>query len=136
MERTLAVDSPWIKFATPDTSREYLALLSYLPLKKFRAFPTFLRYLFQIQKQLRATPGVIGYSLRAKPLSRSYWTLSAWADEETLMDFVAKIPHAQAMKAMVPHMGQTKFTKWKVLGSALPLRWGEAMERSQKGERS
>lgn len=136
MERTLAMDSPWIKFATPDTSREYLALLSYLPLKKFRAIPSFLRYLFQIQKQLRATPGVIGYSLRAKPLSRNFWTLSAWADEKTLMDFVARIPHAQAMKAMVPHMGPTKFTKWKVLGSALPLPWGEAMERSQKEERS
>jgi len=136
MERTLAMDSPWIKFATPDTSREYLALLSYLPLKKYRAIPTFLKYLFQIQKQLRATPGVIGYSLRAKVLSRNFWTLSAWADEETLMDFVAKIPHAQAMKAMEPHMGPTKFTKWKVLGTALPLRWEEAMERSQKGERS
>ncbi len=130
------MDSPWIKFATPDTSREYFALLSYLPLKKFRAIPSFLRLLFQIQKQLRATPGVIGYSLRAKVLSRNFWTLSAWADEEALMDFVAKIPHAQAMKAMMPHMGPTKFTKWKVLGSALPLRWEEAMERSQKGERS
>jgi len=130
------MDSPWIKFATPDTSREYFALLSYLPLKKFRAIPSFLRLLFQIQKQLRATPGVIGYSLRAKVLSRNFWTLSAWADEETLMDFVAKIPHAQAMKAMEPHMGPTKFTKWKVLGTALPLRWEEAMERSQKGERS
>src|SRR5713226_8373678 len=136
MERTLAMDSPWIKFATPDTSREYFALISLLPLKKFRAIPIFLRYLFQIQKQLRATPGVIGYSLRAKVLSRNFWTLSAWADEETLMDFVAKIPHAQAMKAMEPHMGPTKFTKWKVLGTALPLRWEEAMERSQKGERS
>src|SRR5438309_5931263 len=49
------------------------------------------------------------------------------------MDFVAKIPHGQAMKAMMPHMGPTKFTKWKVLGSALPLRWEEAMERSKKG---
>ncbi len=130
------MDSPWIKFVTPDTSREYLALLSYLPLKKFRAIPIFLRYLFQIQKQLRTTPGVIGYSLRAKPLSRNFWTLSAWADEETLMDFVAKIPHGQAMKAMMPHTGPTRFTKWKVLGSALPLRWEEAMERSQKEERS
>ncbi len=130
------MDSRWIKFATPDTSREYFALLSLLPLKKFRAIPTFLKYLFQIQKQLRATPGVIGYSLRAKVLSRNFWTLSAWADEKALMDFVAKIPHEQAMKAMRPHMGQAEFTKWKVLGSALPLRWEEAMERSQKGERS
>jgi hypothetical protein len=130
------MDSPWIKFATPDTDREYFALLSHLPLNKYRAIPAFLKFTFQIQKQLGATPGIIGYSLRAKPLSCNFWTLSAWIGEKQLLDFVAKIPHGQAMKTMMPHMGPTKFTKWKVLGSALPLRWEEAMERSQIGERS
>jgi hypothetical protein len=130
------MDSPWIKFATPDTDREYFALLSYLPLNKCRAIPAFLKFTFKIQKQLGATPGIIGYSLRAKPLSCNFWTLSAWIGEKQLLDFVAKIPHGQAMKTMMPHMGPTKFTKWKVLGSALPLRWEEAMERSQIGERS
>jgi hypothetical protein len=128
-----AMDSPWIKFAAPDTNREYFALLSYLPLNKYRAIPAFLRFLFQIQKQLCSTPGIIGYSLRAKPFSRNFWTLSAWTDEKSLMDFVVKIPHGNAMKAMIPHMGSTNFTKWKVPGSALPLNWEEAMRRSQKG---
>ncbi len=129
----LAMDSPWIKFAAPDTNREYFALLSYLPLNKYRAFPAFFKFLFQIQNQLRSTPGIIGYSLRARPLSRKFWTLSAWTDEKSLMDFVAKIPHGQAIKAMTPHMDPTNFTKWNVLGSALPLPWEEAMRRSQKG---
>ena len=119
-------------FGPPDKNREYFALLSCLPLNKYRAIPGFLRFSSQIQKQLRATPGVIGYSLRAKLLSRNFWTLSAWADEKALTDFVAKIPHEQAMRAMMPHMGPTKFTKWKVLGSALPLQWEEAMQRSKK----
>jgi len=130
------MDSPWIKFAAPDTNREYFALLSYLPLNKYRAIPAFLNFTFQIQKQLRTTPGIIGYSLRAKPLSRNFWTLSAWDTEKTLMDFVTKVPHGQAMRAMMPHMGPTRFTKWKVLGSALPLQWEEAMGRSQRGEAS
>ena len=132
--KTIAMDSPWIMFGPPDKSREYFALLSCLPLNKYRAIPGFLRFSSQIQKQLRATPGVIGYSLRAKLLSRNFWTLSAWADEKALTDFVAKIPHEQAMQAMMPHMGPTKFTKWKVLGSALPLQWEEALRRSKKGE--
>ena len=130
------MDSPWIKFAAPDRNREYLVLLSYLPLNKYRAIPAFLNFTFQIQKQLRTTPGIMGYSLRAKPLSRNFWTLSVWADEQTLMDFVAKVPHGQAMRAMMPHMGPTKFTKWQVSGSALPLRWEEAMQRSKRGEPS
>ncbi len=132
----LSMDSPWIKFAAPDTNREYFALLSYLPLNKYRAIPAFLKFTFQIQRQLGATPGILGYSLRAKPLSRNFWTLSAWENEQVLKDFVVKLPHGQAMKTMTPHMGPTKFTKWKVLGSGLPLRWEEAMERSQKGDRS
>ena len=130
------MDSPWIMFGPPDKSREYFALLSCLPLNKYRAIPDFLRFSLQIQKQLRATPGVIGYSLRAKLLSRNFWTLSAWADEKALTDFVAKIPHEQAMQAMMPHMGPTKFTKWNFLCSALPLGWEEAMQRSKKGEPS
>jgi quinol monooxygenase YgiN len=130
------MDMPWTTFAAPDSNREYLALLSYLPLNKYRAIPGLIGFLFQIQKQLRATPGVVGYSLRAMFLSRDFWTLSAWTDERALMDFVMKIPHAQAMKTMLPHMGPTKFTKWKVASPALPLRWEEAMQRSQKGESS
>ena len=128
----MTMDTPWIKFATPDTNREYFALLSYLPLNKYRAIPAFVKFSLQIQKQLRKTPGIIGYSLRAKLSSRNFWTLSAWIDEKQLTDFVVKIPHGQAMKAMTPYMGPTKFTKWRVMGSALPLRWEEAMERSRK----
>jgi len=127
------MDSPWIKFATPDPNREYFVLLSHLPLNKYRAIPPFLKFALQIQKQLRSTPGIVGYSLRANPLSRNSWTLSAWTDEKQLMDFVAKIPHGRAVRAMVPHMGPTKFTKWEVSGSALPLLWEEATERSKKG---
>ena len=124
------MDSHWKTLAPADKTREYIALLSYLPLKRYRAIPRFLQFSFQIQKQLRDTPGVIGYSLRAKLISRNFWTLSVWENEKALMDFVAKIPHGEAMKAMIPHMGPSKFTQWKVNASALPLRWEEAIKRS------
>jgi hypothetical protein len=124
------MDSPWKTLAPVEKDREYLALLSYLPLKRYRAIPRFLQFSFQIQKQLRNTSGVIGYSLRAELISRNFWTLSVWEHEKALMDFVAKIPHGEAMKAMVPYMGPTKFTQWKVNASALPLRWEEAIKRS------
>ena len=127
------MDSPWISFASADAHREYHAHLSYLPLNKYSAVPGFFRFSFQIQKQLRSTPGVIGYALRAKILSRNFWTLSVWEDQKALMEFVAKIPHGEAMKAMTPHMGATKFTQWKVAGSSLPLSWNEAIVRLQPG---
>ncbi len=127
------MDSPWITFAPADAHREYFALLSYLPLNKYAAVPSFFRFSFQIQKQLRSTPGAIGYALRANVFSRNFWTLSVWEDQEALMDFVAKNPHVEAMRAMTAHMGPTKFTQWKVAGSSLPLSWNEAMQRSQPG---
>jgi hypothetical protein len=132
----MAMDSPWIAFAPADANREYLALLSYLPLKKYRTIPRFLRFSLQIHKQLRGTPGAIAYSLRAKLISRNFWTLSVWNDEKALMDFVGKFPHGEVMKTLTPHMGPTKFTKWKVTGSALPLRWEDAMQRSHQGART
>ena len=127
------MDSPWIIFASADAHREYHALLSYLPLNKYSAVPGFFRFSFQIQKQLRATPGVIGYALRARILSRNFWTLSVWEDQAALMEFVTGIPHGEAMRAMTPHMGPTKFKQWKVAGSSLPLSWDEATQRSQPG---
>jgi quinol monooxygenase YgiN len=130
-EQTKAMDSPWKALAPTDSHLEYLALLSYLPLKTHWAIFRFLRFTLQIQKQLRDTPGVLGYSLRAKPMSRNFWTLSVWEDEKALREFVVKLPHGDAMKALTPRMGPTAFTRWKVPGSAIPLRWEEAMQRSQ-----
>jgi quinol monooxygenase YgiN len=127
------MDSPWITFAPADANREYLALLSYLPLNKYSAVPSFFRFSFQVQRQLRATPGVIGYSLRAQVLSRNFWTLSVWEDQKALMEFVAKLPHGEAMRAMTPHMGRTTFAQWKVAGSSLPLSWSKTMQCKHQG---
>jgi hypothetical protein len=70
--------SPWKSFAAPKSDREYRAMLSYLPLNKWRAMPRFLRYSSQIQHQLADSEGLIGYSLDANILSRKFWTLSVW----------------------------------------------------------
>lgn len=126
------MDMPWTALSNVDIGREYQALLSYLPLKTYLAIPRFLVFSVQIQKQLRGTPGVVGYSLRAKPVTRKFWTLSAWEDEKALMDFVRKLPHVEAMKKLAPYMDRTGFTRWKAPGSVLPLKWEEAMQRAQQ----
>ena len=126
------MDTPWKTLAANEKEREYLALLSYLPLKTYGKIPLFFRFTFQIQRQLRESPGAIGYSMRAKPLSRKFWTLSVWEDEQALMDFVAKVPHGEVMKALAPHMGPTSFTKWKIPGSAIPLDWTDAVRRGSQ----
>jgi hypothetical protein len=123
------MDMHWANLTRVDPSREYLVLLSYLPLRAYSKIPAFVRYTFRIQRQLRDTAGVVGYSLRANVLSRKFWTLSVWESERALMDFVARMPHGDVMKTLAPHMGATKFTRWKLQGSAAPPTWDDAMKR-------
>ena len=64
--------TPWKSFGTPAPGSEYLALLSYLRLKRYRTIPRFGGYTRRIETQLREARGLIGYSLRAKLLTRDF----------------------------------------------------------------
>jgi len=104
-------------------------LLSYLPLKHSWQIPQFLLHTARIMDQLRKSNALLGYSLRAELRAKRFWTLSAWQDEAALQLFVRTHPHSHAMRAMVPRMGKTRFTRWTVKGSELPMSWEEALMR-------
>ena len=120
---------PWKSFAAPKSDREYTAMVSYLPLNKFRALPKFLRYTRQIQRQLAASEGLVGYSMDAKVFGKEFWTLSVWEDAQALRRFVHRTPHDEVMRDLLADMGKTEFVQWKASGSSLPLDWGAAKER-------
>lgn len=124
------VDTPWRSLLPPDRGREYLALLSYLPLKGFRKMLTLQRQTNKIGAQLASTPGLLGYSFRAKLLSHRFWTLSIWEDERALMAFVARDPHRATMGTLQPYMAETAFTRWPIRGSDVPPSWVDAMQRA------
>jgi len=121
--------SPWRRFGSPEPEREYLALLSYLPLKSYWRIPLFFFYTMQVVKQLASAEGMLGYSVLARPLSRRFWTLSSWMDDAALRTFVQYPPHVRIMTALAPHMGETKFVRWTVKGAQLPLSWEDALSR-------
>ena len=109
--------------------RDYVALLSYLPLNSSWSIPRLLLYNARIRRQLRSSAGLVGYSLRARLAAKRFWTLSVWEDETALRAFVAAPPHAAVMQALASHMGATRFTRWTVKGSDLPLQWDDALKR-------
>ncbi len=121
--------SPWRSFGSPDPQGEFVALLSYLPLKSYWRMPSFFLYSAQVAKQLASAQGLLGYSVLVRPLSKRFWTLSAWKDEAALRAFVQHPPHVRLMAALAPHMAETKFVRWTVKGSQLPLRWDDALLR-------
>jgi hypothetical protein len=127
------MQKPWRSFQEADPGREYLALLSYLPLiRRSRALPRFLWYTFQITRQLRVARGLIGYAMEMRPLRGEFWTLSAWEGEEALREFVGQPPHGHVMRTLAPHMGATNFIRWRAQGSELPLNWEAAHARARR----
>jgi quinol monooxygenase YgiN len=121
--------TPWRTSGSPDRNSDFVALLSYLPLKSYWRVLPFFRYTAQVAKQLASAQGLLGYSFLARPLSKRFWTLSAWENEAALHVFVQHPPHVRIMGALAPHMGETKFVRWTVKGSELPLRWDDALRR-------
>jgi quinol monooxygenase YgiN len=121
--------TPWRTCSSSDPNGDFVALLSYLPLKSYWRMPSFFYYTVLVAKQLASAQGLLGYSVLARPLSKRFWTLSAWKDEAALRDFVQHPPHVRIMTAIAPHMEQTKFLRWTVKGSQLPLGWDEALRR-------
>ncbi len=116
-------------FGSPDPSGDFVALLSYLPIKSFWRLLPFVVYTVQIMKQLGMANGLLGYSLLAHPFSKRFWTLSVWKNEDALPTFVQHPPHVRIMNALTPHMDKTNFVRWTVKGSQLPLGWDDALHR-------
>jgi len=123
--------SPWRTVGSLGPDREAVALLSYLPLKSFWRLPAFVLYTVQVMKQLASARGLLGYSLLGRPLRKQFWTLSAWESAEALRAFVQQPPHVRLMTALAPHMDRTRFVRWTVKGSQLPLRWDDVLRRHQ-----
>ena len=121
--------SPWRTFGSPDPNGDFVALLSYLPLKSIWRVPPFFFYTVQVMKQLASAQGLLGYSVLAHAFAKQFWTLSAWQDQASLHSFVQHPPHMRIMAALTPHMGQTSFHHWTVKGSQLPLCWDDALRR-------
>jgi len=123
---------PWKGFGSPRPDADSVALLSYLPLNSYaRVFP-FMFYTAQVVNQLSAAPGLLGYTLLARPFSKKFWTLSAWESDAALNAFGHDPPHVRIMVALAPHMAKTEFIRWPVKASQLPLAWDDALARFER----
>jgi hypothetical protein len=123
---------PWKTFSKPAEGREYVALLTYLPLKHFRTLPQFMLLTFQTRRQLARSKGLLGYALDADIFRLNFWTLSVWEDRQSIMKFAHAVPHSEVMKKLAPVMRQTEFIYWNVSASDMPLQWDEAKARAKK----
>ena len=112
-----------------EPGRGYLVMASHLPLKRIVSTGRFFRAVSAVRKQLGGAEGLVGYTLRAKPLARDYWTLSVWRDRAALEEFMRTPPHERAMSSLKPLMATTTFVQWEITAEDGRPSWAEALER-------
>jgi quinol monooxygenase YgiN len=122
-------DIPWTAAGQLEPGREYVVMASHLPLRSVTSTLRFFRAVAAVHKQLRSAHGLIGYTLRAKPLARDYWTLSVWTDRAALHAFMRTPPHLGVMSSLKPCMRPTKFVQWNITAADGQPSWNEALER-------
>ena len=104
-------------------------MASHLPLERVSSTVRFVRGVLAVRKQLAHADGLVGYTLRAKPFARDYWTLSVWKDQAALHAFMRAPPHAQLMTSLKPLMGTTTFVRWSITASDGKPSLADALDR-------
>lgn len=105
-----------------------LMMASRFELKRWRDVPGFFLAALRIRDQMLQSPGVIGVSLVARPLRRTFFTLSAWRDRPALDVAVAGQPHAATMARYRTRMADSVFTFWESSDDS-PPDWTDAVDR-------
>lgn len=120
---------PWItpNPATPDTAAVVMA--SRFEVRSLADVPRFFARSLAVWRQLRTAPGALGGSLIARPLRRTFYTLSAWESREALNAFAAAEPHRSTMTGLRATMKESTFTFWEVPVGQLPISWPDAHTR-------
>lgn len=121
---------PWTapKPVSPDGGT-VTVMASRLELARLRDVPWFLTAALRIRRQMLGSPGARGLSLIARPMHRTFWTLSAWQDPAALRAATGGEPHRQIMKHFRPRMAGSSFVTWTAPATTLPIAWDEALRR-------
>ncbi len=121
---------PWTPPKTPAPGDGAVTVMaSRLELCRMRDVLPFMVGAMRIRRQMLAAPGVLGVSLIARPLRRSFWTLSAWRDQAALSASVGGQPHLRIMRRFRPRMSTSRFVTWTAPHATRPVSWDEALRR-------
>ncbi len=104
-------------------------LTSMVQLRRYTDIPRFVGWANKIREQLATADGCAGYSLDARLLRKTFYTLSAWSDPEAMNRFVHSGQHAAMLTDMAGRLGRPAFVESSTKGSALPLDWAAAKQR-------
>ncbi|MFI6293311.1 hypothetical protein ACIBEJ_17100 [Nonomuraea sp. NPDC050790] len=118
--------TPWVPGPAAGHAADVYVMASRFELKSLAQVPGFLVQAMRILLQARRSAGAVGATLKAAPLKRTFWTLSAWTDREALGAFAAAQPHRGIVRAYREAMAASTFEYWT---APAPADWAEAHDR-------
>lgn len=124
-------ETPWISpyKIEPEHDKDYVAVVTYLPLRSFLNFPNFFKHVELVQKQLHQSHGVIGFKLRADIFTKKTYTISVWEDMKSYKNFVTSGEHKDIMAQVPDYLGEDrKFVTVFIKGSEYPPSWEWVMK--------
>ncbi|MFI7583005.1 DoxX family protein [Kocuria sp. M1N1S27] len=95
--------------ATPEATSAGTVLVSRLQLRSARHVPGFLLASFRLRRALRQASGALWLDLAAQPLTATFWTWSAWTDEDAMRCYTRSALHAHVMRTYRPHLQESVF---------------------------
>ncbi|WP_433546173.1 DUF3291 domain-containing protein [Streptomyces sp. CA-294286] len=120
---------PWFVPHRPAPHAEVHVMASRFETRTLRGALRFFARTPRIMWQIRTAPGAHGVTLRARPLRRTFWTLSVWESPEALYRFAGSDPHRSSARALKALMKESDFVSWTTDADALPLDWSDALQR-------
>ncbi|WP_333767287.1 DUF3291 domain-containing protein [Streptomyces sp. IBSBF 2435] len=123
---------PTLPWTTPNPAApntEAFVMASRFEVRSARDVPRFFAKSLVAWRQVRSARGALGASLIAQPLKRTFFTLSAWDDRESLYAFAKTAPHRDIMTSLRPTCRDSTFTFWTVPVDRLPITWDNAKQR-------
>mgnify|MGYP002403655924 CR=1 FL=1 len=110
-----------LRWSSPNPPDDDVVMFaSRLPVDSWRTFASMVRASLAVRRQLRRSPGLVGYTLIADVRRRTLWTASAWRSTEAMSAFVSTEPHRSVMRTYAGRIGTPSFMQWSAPPSDLP----------------
>ncbi|MCD0451581.1 DUF3291 domain-containing protein [Actinocorallia sp. API 0066] len=119
---------PWKTVAASDAP-EVVVMASRLEVRSLAQAPGFLLASLALWRQALRAPGAVGVALKADPLRRTFWTVSAWTDEQAIRAYAGTEPHRSTMRRKRSVMKESTFVFWNSSPADLPVSWDTVRAR-------
>ena len=125
----MAPPLPWRATTAVDPDVSYVVTITRLPLRRHTRIPAVMRATWQIVLDLARSDALVGYSLKADLIRKTFSTISVWDSADSLHAFIRFEVHVRAMTAIGPHMNEPHIDTTLIPGTDLPPVWSQVRDR-------